>query len=495
MTTSTLLDVDEPREELVRPRRWWRSGEFLWALVGFVVFAVIVLSKAAALLEPDDYAYRASIVALSHGHILLTNAQYINLNKQLASTGGQGIVQWHHLASGKWISEKNPGYPFFAVIFYLLDLLRVTPLFYGALACVGLFVGARAWLGKWAGTYAVWLYCFSGAAITFAWRATMPSFTDASLIAAGFGTLLWVMLSDAIRQRRRGLVGLLGFVALEGAVFIRYTNVIELGVALLAVLVLARRCHITWRSVALWMGSVVAFGILVLGFDKWAYGSTTSTGYSAGEITFSIKALWPNLKGMPKYLTSSMPFWILAFVAIVWIGVRAWRVRRGGLDETARASVQRDALVGAVLALGWLGLWFLYLNYTWTANMVNGAGGIGGGHGGGTTVHVIRFYLPALGLVALLATWLVVRLQRVISWTLVAALAIAAFFSFHSMASSGSIGANGAGPFGGRGFGNGPQGSPSSIHYGTPPGGAHRHGAPPGGGNGGPPNGEPGANG
>jgi hypothetical protein len=484
MTTTALLEIDEPREEVATLRPWWRRGEVLWALGGFVVFAVLVLSKAAALLEPDDYAYRASIVALSHGHILLTNAQYLALNKELASTGGQGIVQWHHLASGKWISEKNPGYPFFAVIFYVLGLLRVTPLFYGALACVGLFVGARAWLGKWAGTYAVWLYCFSGAAITFAWRATMPSFSDASLIAAGFGTLLWVMLCDTLSQRRRCVFGLLGFLAIEGAVFIRYTNVIELAVALLAVLTLARRCHITWRSVTVWVGSVVVFGALVLGFDAWAYGKATSTGYSAGEITFSIKALWPNLKGMPKYLTTSMPFWILAFISLVWIGVRATQLRRSDLDNEKRTILRRDALVGAVLALGWLGLWFLYLNYTWTANMVSGVGG-GPGGGGASTVHVIRFYLPALGLVALLATWLLVRLLRSISWTLIAALAVAAFFSFHSMASSGTLGPHGAGPFGGGGFGSSPRNAPVFNNDGAPPSGAY----------GNPPTGAPGTNG
>ncbi|HEY1223171.1 MAG TPA: hypothetical protein VGE75_06725, partial [Acidimicrobiales bacterium] len=105
--------------------RWRPSAAALVALGGFVIFAILVLTKATALLEPDDYAYRASIVALSHGHILLTNAQYEALNRQLASSGGQGILQWHHLASGKWISEKNPGYPFFAVLFYMLGLLRV----------------------------------------------------------------------------------------------------------------------------------------------------------------------------------------------------------------------------------------------------------------------------------------------------------------------------------------------------------------------------------
>ncbi len=89
----------------------------------------MVLLTSAALLDPDDFAYRASIVGLSHGQILLTNTQYIALGSSLTSKADPGVMQWHHLASGNWISEKNPGYSFFAVLFYALDPLRLAPLF------------------------------------------------------------------------------------------------------------------------------------------------------------------------------------------------------------------------------------------------------------------------------------------------------------------------------------------------------------------------------
>ena len=39
--------------------RWRPSAAALVALGGFVIFAILVLTKATALLEPDDYAYRA----------------------------------------------------------------------------------------------------------------------------------------------------------------------------------------------------------------------------------------------------------------------------------------------------------------------------------------------------------------------------------------------------------------------------------------------------
>jgi hypothetical protein len=433
-------DVVDESVEGQRPGRSWRRGSLEGgiALLGFVVFAVLVLTHATALLEPDDYAYRASIVALSQGHILLSSAQYQALAHFLSTHGEPGIEQWHHLSTGKWISEKNPGYPFFAVLFYMAKVVRLAPLFYGALACVGLYHGARAWLGRWGGTLAVWAYCFSGAALVFAWRATMPSFSDASLIAAGAGGLLWTALRVDVPSRRRLLVGLVSFLALEGAVFIRYTDAAELVVAVLAVVVFRRAMRITVRTLVVWLASVGLFGVLLLAFNDWAYGHATSTGYSAGEITFSLSAFWPNLKLMPGQLLSSVPVYVVAALAVVSIGVNFARTRRS--PDATRDAARRDLVVGAVLAASWLAMWVLYFNYTWTADM---SGGPGGGGGGGGTVHLIRFYLPALGALALLAAWLLIRLPRVLTGTIVATLVLTALLSFHSMAGGGMVGGGG----------------------------------------------------
>jgi hypothetical protein len=438
--------------------------EIVVCLIVFAAFCVAVLTRTAQMLEPDDYAYRASIVALTHGHILLTNAQYIALNSQLAASGGQGILQWHHLASGMWVSEKNPGYPFFAVVFYLLGLLRVTPLFWGALACAGLFVGARRWLGRWAGVWAVVLYCSSGAALVFAWRATMPSFTDASLIAAGAGCLLWAMLATDASERRRLLVGLLGFLAIDGAVFIRYTNVVELIAAAAAIVVARRPGRLSWRTVAVWLGSIVVFAAGVLLFNQLVYGAATATGYSAGEITFSTSALLPNLEHMPGQLLRSMPMLLLGLAAAVWIVVRLLRSRGSG-DLDARSHARRDALVAATLVAGWLVLWALYATYTWTAQM--------SGQGASQTVHVIRFYVPVIGLIALLGAWLLAHLPRRLPPVALAVIVVLGVLSFQSMAGQGLGGGFGGGPGGAGGAGGG-----------TAPG---LQQAPPGGGSGGSP--------
>jgi hypothetical protein len=124
-------------------------------------------------------------------------------------------------AGGRWISEKDPGYPFLAAPFQALGVIRLALLFYGALACLSLFVGARLWVGRFGGAAAVGLFWSSGAALLFAWRDYMPTFTDASLIAAGTGVLLWVALAEEAAARQRTWLGLAGFVAIEAAVFAR----------------------------------------------------------------------------------------------------------------------------------------------------------------------------------------------------------------------------------------------------------------------------------
>src|SRR6185312_1572238 len=100
---------------------------------------------------------------------------------------------------------------------------------------------AWRWLGSSGGASAVGLYCSSGAALLFAWRDYMPTFTEASLIAAGTGALLWTELAAEASVRRRTWAGLAGFVALEAATFSRYTNIAVLGCAVIAVLVAWRR--------------------------------------------------------------------------------------------------------------------------------------------------------------------------------------------------------------------------------------------------------------
>lgn len=439
-----------------------RWPEIVVAAAGFAALCVLVLTKATAMLEPDDYAYQASIVALSHGHVLLTTAQYHELSRRLGDGGGS-IPQWVHLPDGRWMSQKNPGYPFLAVAFYAVGTLRLAPLFYGALASMALFLAGRRWLGAWGGAVAVLLYCTSGAAITFAWRPTMETFTDASLVATGTGLLLWTMLAVDVSARRRFLVGLGAFAALEAATFTRYTDVLELAVAAAAVLCLARRCRLRRWTVSGWMATVAGSGASVLLFDALVYGAPLKTGYAAGLITFSFSAVGPNLAHLPWKLVEAMPMVLVAAVSVVWIAARAV-VPRAAAEGSAR---RRDGGVALALLAGWLAMWGLYLSYTWTVGQV-----------GGDPVHVVRFYLPVLGPVALLAAWTLVRLPVVVWAAAVLTLLGAGIASFHVLSAAGGQrfgpGGPGVGP-GGRGL------VPGGRRFGRggPPGGGPLHGVGP----------------
>ena len=178
----------------------------------------------------------------------------------------------------------------------------------------------------------------------FAWRDYLPTFTDASLIAAGTGALLWAVLATGASPARRTGGGLAGFIALEVATF----------------------------------------------------GGPLKSGYRPGEITFSLSAVPPNLRYMPAHLIEAMPMLVLGLAGLGWIAGRWARLRRAGGEHAAGA--RRDLAVGLALAASWSSVWGLYAAYTWTA------------HPGGGTLQVVRFYVPALGAIALLGAWLLVQI-------------------------------------------------------------------------------------
>jgi hypothetical protein len=141
---------------------------------------------------------------------------------------------------------------------------------------------------------------------------------------------------------------------------------------------------------------VAVFGAGVALFDDLVYGGPLKSGYRAGEITFSLSAVLPNLRYMPAHLIEAMPVLVLGLAGLGWIVWRWARLRRADGQDAARA--RRDLAVGLALTASWLSVWGLYAAYTWTANP--GAG----------TLQVVRFYVPALGPIALLGAWFLVQL-------------------------------------------------------------------------------------
>jgi len=447
------------------------------ALAAFALFCVTVLTVAPVLFGPDGDAYRASILAITDGHFLsLSASQAHALAAQMSAcpksasvcnspgpdTGpGSVFMQWVRLPGGRWLSEKNPGYPFLAAPFQELGLIRLAPLFYGALACLGLYAGAGRWLGRPGGAIAVGLFCCSDLTLIFAWQDYWESFTDASLIAAGTGAILWALLADGTPTRRRTAGGLLGFLAIEAAVFARYTDAVVLLCAIAAVLIIRRQRPGTLppHSLRWWLGSAALFAAGLAAFDVVLYGGPVSTGYRPGEITFSISAIGRNLRYLPGHLIQTMPVLVLGLAGLIAIVARRVRLRR---DDTGRGrEARRDFAVAIGLGASWLALWGLYAAYTWTAQP-----GIG-------PWQSARFYLPAVGSIALLGSWLLVRLPRLAdpasrAWLgpASAAAVVTALFALGAVTFRGQAGQLGS---------TRPHGPPPQCNIGQP----HCHATPP----------------
>jgi hypothetical protein len=477
------------------------------AVVFFVAFAALVLSQAERMIEPDPYAYRASIAALENGDVTLTQQQYDDLASRLATTSlGGGIMQWHQNASGTWVSEKNPGYPFLAVGFDEANALRLAPLFYGALACLAMWFGARKWLGRWGGTFAVGAYCSSAVAMVMAWRSTMPTFTDASLVAAGLGALVWAVVALDRSSRTRTIVGALAFFSFGLAVFVRYTNIAVLAVAAaFALFVCLRpRWRLGWSTLVWWAIASIPPLIASLAYDTLVFDGPFSTGYAASSVQFTTSAISGNFDVMPSQLWKAMPVFVVGLIAIgvlvggqVWGATRRRQVATGVVEVGSIPSHVIDRWIGLLLVGSWAAVWGLYAAYEWTARMGgaggNGPGGAGGGGpfgSGGTTYSIVRFYLPALGAIALLVAWLLTRMPP-----LVGILAILVLFGFggHEFLSTvdgqwahmsfGGAGRGGAAgePPGSQG-GNRPRFDPTkcpNLPQGGPPGGASQGGSVP----------------
>src|SRR5438067_10087189 len=114
------LAVDAPAAERGSQGAW---AEAVLAVAAFAALCVVVLSVAPQSAEPDDGAYHASIVAMTEGHFLaLSTAQAETLARKLGDNPAAPPNQWIELSDGRYISEKDPGYPFVASPFEVLGI-------------------------------------------------------------------------------------------------------------------------------------------------------------------------------------------------------------------------------------------------------------------------------------------------------------------------------------------------------------------------------------
>jgi hypothetical protein len=130
-------------------------------------------------------------------------------------------------------------------------------------------------------------------------------------------------------------------------------------------------------------------------FNTLVYGGPLKSGYRPGEITFSLSAVGPNLRYMPAHLIQAMPMLVLGLAALAGIATAWLRTRQASGQKAATA--RRDGAVAVALAASWASVWIVYATYTWTAAPHL------------STLQAARFYVPALGAIALLGAWLLTR--------------------------------------------------------------------------------------
>src|SRR6266550_915195 len=81
-------------------------AEAMLAVASFAALCVVVLSVSPQTAEPDDGAYRASIVAMTEGHFLtLSTAQAEALARKLGDNPTAPPNQWVEVTDGEYISE------------------------------------------------------------------------------------------------------------------------------------------------------------------------------------------------------------------------------------------------------------------------------------------------------------------------------------------------------------------------------------------------------
>jgi hypothetical protein len=66
-------------------------------------------------------------LAASTAQVEALAAQLTGPSESPLAGGPAGIPQWVQLANGRWISEKDPGYPFLAAPFPALGIIRLAP--------------------------------------------------------------------------------------------------------------------------------------------------------------------------------------------------------------------------------------------------------------------------------------------------------------------------------------------------------------------------------
>jgi hypothetical protein len=392
--------------------------------LGCIISIALTLAIPVYFAEPDDWTYFFAVQNFSRGQFTVDNQTHLLQINEARSQGGQGIQYWN-VSYNKWALEKAPGYVFYLVPFKLMGIPRGGNIILALGVVIITFLILKRLKDEKAAMIGTLLILFTPMSLVMLNRAYMDTYAAQAFLLIGGGLYIYYHLErNRWGPMKRGILLFLAFFLAGWSVITRYTDLPVVVVLVLHFIIVKA---IAWRKgekpgiksdilpVALGIGLPAA---AILLYDYFVFGSPINYGYqyTRGAIKFAfqyigqvnqsgqsipLQIIWNNLKIAPRPLLVGFP---LLIIGIPGIGVILYykfrsfskRVIAQGKTSDIGAELPWDILI---ILIGWfVGVFFLYLTYEWTANSP-----------GGAFFHFARFYLPGLFPVAVVSALFISR--------------------------------------------------------------------------------------
>ncbi len=395
-------------------------------LVGFLAAMALSLVVPVHMTDPDDWAYYYAAQNFAEGQYTVDDQTHSQQVSDAQSQGGQ-LIQYVEISDNTWALEKAPGYVLYLIPFELLGIPRYGNVLLALGMVIVTFILLKRLRDEKAAMIGSLLMLFTPVAMVMLNRTYMDTYASLAFLVMGGGLYLYYHLERKNLSRWKGgtLLALALFL-IGWSVVSRYTNAT---VAVVLALHLMVTRVIEWRRgdrtglryeilpVVLGIGlSVLALGL----YDYLVFGSPLRYGYNytrfdisfayqyLGQVNQSgqsipLQIILNNLRSAPRAFLAGYP---LLAAGIPALGVVLYHkfagfFRKGkalGAWSSLRTELSWDVLL---VLIGWfIGVFFLYLMYEWTADF----------QGGGAFITFDRFYLPGLFPVAVIGALVLARL-------------------------------------------------------------------------------------
>ena len=394
-------------------------------ILSFIISLILTLSVPVYMAEPDDWTYYFAVQNFAQGQFTIDNQTHLLQVNEARSQGGQAIQYWN-IGYNKWALEKAPGYVFYLVPFELMGIPRGGNILLSLGMSVITFLLLKRLKDEKAAMIGTLLMLFTPMSLLMVNRAYMDTYASQAFLVMGGGLYIFYHLEQKKwSPEKRGILLFIALFLASWSVVTRYTNLTVVAVLGLHFVIVKL---LTWRKgekpgikseilpVALAVG-LPALAILL--YNYFVFGSPLSYGYqyTRGIIKFAfqyigqvnqsgqsipLQIILNNLTTAPRPLLVGFPLLIIGvpcFMTIIFYKFRSLftRVKQ---EITSDIGIELSWNILLIL-IGWfIGVFFPYLTYEWTAN-----------NAGGIFFHFARFYLPGLFPVAVVCALFMSRFQ------------------------------------------------------------------------------------